>query len=208
MENNTLIVASNNAHKINELKEMLSGLPFEVLSLKDAGIDIDVEENGTTFKENAYIKAKTIYDYCHDKYKNVKVLADDSGLMVDALGGAPGVYSARFAGEHGNSEKNNEKLLKLLQGKKQEERKAKFACALVLILDENETIEVEGRTEGFITEEYNGHSGFGYDPLFYYPEFKMTFAEMTPEQKNSISHRGKAIELLKNELKKKLNLDK
>lgn len=208
MEKDILIVASNNLHKINELKEMLSDLPFNILSLKDAGIDIDVEESGSTFRENAYIKARTIYDYCHEKLKNVKVLADDSGLMVEALGGAPGVYSARFSGEHGNTEKNNEKLLKLLQGKKNEERKAKFVCALVLILNENETVEVQGETKGFITEKYNGVSGFGYDPLFYVPEYKMTFAEMTPEQKNSISHRGKAIELLRKKLQERIKSGK
>ena len=185
---NKVIVASNNEHKIVEIKEILSKHSLEVLSLKEAGIDIDVEENGTTFIENAYIKASEIYKLAPGNM----VLADDSGLMVNALGGAPGVYSARFAGEHGNYKKNNEKLLELLKGKPVTERAAKFVCAMVLIVDENRTIKVEGEVEGVIIEEERGQNGFGYDPLFFVPDYNMTFAEMDGDTKNLISHRGRA----------------
>jgi len=195
---NKVIVASNNEHKIVEIKEILSKHSLEVFSLKEAGIDIDVEENGTTFIENAYIKASEIYKLAPGNM----VLADDSGLMVDALGGAPGVYSARFAGEHGNYKKNNEKLLELLKGKPVTERAAKFVCAMVLIVDENRTIKVEGEVEGIIIEEERGQNGFGYDPLFFVPDYNMTFAEMDGDTKNLISHRGRALEKLEVELSK------
>lgn len=193
-----LLVASNNEHKIKEIKKILSKHPFDIMSLKEAGIDIDVEEDGSTFMENAYKKAAEIYD----KHESYMVLADDSGLMVESLGGAPGVYSARFAGEHGNSKKNNDKLLELLKGQSEENRKAKFVCALVLIVDRNNVIKVQGEVEGIIAEEEKGFNNFGYDPLFYVPQYGMTFAEMGPELKNSISHRAKALEKLDNALSK------
>jgi XTP/dITP diphosphohydrolase len=197
-----LIVASNNDHKIKEIKEILGNLPLEVISLKEAGIDIDVVEDGKTFMENAFKKAKEIFDVVEDK-ENYMVMSDDSGLAVDALGGSPGVFSARFAGEHGNSKKNNEKLLAMMQGKPFEERKARFICAVVLILAENEVIQVQGEVEGYITDEEKGLVGFGYDPLFYVPEFKKTFAEMSSEEKNAISHRGRALEKLVNSMQEK-----
>ncbi|AEB76831.1 non-canonical purine NTP pyrophosphatase, rdgB/HAM1 family [Clostridium botulinum BKT015925] len=125
------------------------------------------------------------------------VLADDSGLMVDILNGEPGVYSARYSGEHGNDRKNNEKLLSKLKGVKFIERKAKFVCAMELIVDENTIIDVQGEVEGYILEEARGGSGFGYDPLFYVPQFNKSMAEITAEEKNSISHRGKALKNLK-----------
>lgn len=195
-----LIVASNNKGKIKEIKEILSDFQLEVFSLKDLNIDIDVVEDGNTFMENAYKKAKEVYDIT----EGYMVLADDSGLMVDGLNGAPGVFSARFAGEHGNDEKNNEKLLEMLRDKSQDDKKAKFVCALVLIIDDNREIKVEGDVKGQIIEEARGEDGFGYDPLFYIPQFKKTFAEMTGSEKNSISHRGKALNLLKNKLKEEL----
>lgn len=188
-----LIVASNNQHKIEEIKEMLKEFNLHVISLKEAGINIDIEENGTTFVENAHIKAYEIFK----RVKDAMVLADDSGLMVEALNGEPGVYSARYAGEHGNDKKNNEKLLCKLKGVKFEDRKAKFVCAMELIIDEHRTIEVQGEIKGYILEEQRGENGFGYDPLFYMPKYKKTTAEMTPEEKNSISHRGKALKNLK-----------
>lgn len=191
-----ILVASNNQHKIEEIKKILDKYPVEILSLKDAGIDIDVEEDGTTFMENAYKKASEIYN----KYSEYMVLADDSGLMVDFLGGAPGVYSARFAGEHGNSKKNNEKLLRLLEGQPAEKRSARFVCALVLIVNSDTIIKVQGEAEGRIVEKELGYDGFGYDPLFFVPEYNMTFAEMGSEQKNKISHRAKALEKLDNAL--------
>jgi len=194
---NKLIVASNNQGKIKEIKEILKNFQLEVFSLKDLQIDIDVVEDGSTFMENAYKKAKEIYNIT----KGYMVLADDSGLMVDALNGAPGVLSARFSGEHGNDEKNNEKLISMLKGKGKGDRKARFVCALVLIMDNCEEIKVQEQVEGIILEDRRGKDGFGYDPLFYIPEIKKTFAEMTSSEKNSISHRGRAL----NQLKQVLN---
>jgi XTP/dITP diphosphohydrolase len=191
-----LIIASNNAHKIKEIKDILKDFPIEVVSLREAGIDIDVEETGTTFMENSYIKASEIFKLRQD----CMVLSDDSGLMVEALDGAPGVYSARFAGEHGNDKKNNEKLLQLLDGKPMEERKAKFVSAIVLIADSSEVIKVQGEIEGYIAFEPMGTREFGYDPLFYVPEYNMTFAEMSDEDKNKISHRARAMAKLKLQL--------
>ena len=192
-----LIVASNNEHKVKEIKDILQGMDINVISLKEAGIFIDVEEDGKTFMENCYKKAKEIVEYLKSRNeKDFMVIADDSGLEVDYLNGEPGVYSARYAGEHGNSEKNNEKLLEKLKGVPKEKRGANFVCSLVLITSLDEEIKVEERAYGIITEKYSGTDGFGYDPLFFVPEFNMTFAEMTSEQKNSISHRGKALKQL------------
>lgn len=195
-----LIVASNNENKIREIKQILFKFPIEIMSLKEAGIEADVEETADTFEGNAYLKAESIYKLSPD----CMVLADDSGLMVDALGGAPGVYSARFSGEHGNDKANNEKLLKLLQDKAFEERKAKFICAMVFIVDYSKIITVRGEVEGYISLKESGEDGFGYDPLFYLPEYNMTFGEMDKDVKNSISHRAKALEKLNEEISKVL----
>ncbi|PRR79080.1 dITP/XTP pyrophosphatase [Clostridium liquoris] len=195
-----LILASNNENKIIEIKDILSPLNVQVISLKEAEINVEVEEDGKTFMENAYKKAKEIFDIVSDK--DYMVLADDSGLAVDALGGAPGVYSARFSGEHGNTKKNNEKLLRLMENIK--DRRAKFICAMVLIVDEKNTIRVQGEVEGAILEEERGKDGFGYDPLFYVPQYNMTFGEMDSKAKNSISHRKKALVDLEEELRKYL----
>lgn len=193
-----IIIASNNDHKIKEIKEILSQFPFEVLSLEEANINIEVEETGSTFMDNAEIKASEIYKIAD---RNM-VLADDSGLVVESLNGAPGVYSARFAGEHGDTKANNEKLLYLLEGAKQEHRKAKFICAMVLIISEEEVIRVQGEVEGIITDEFRGEEGFGYDPLFFVTKYNKTFAQMTNEEKNVVSHRGSALGKLKKELEK------
>ena len=145
-----LVVASNNTHKIKEIKEMLSSFDLEVKGLKDVGIDIDVEETGETFIENALIKARAIKKVVKDDL----VLSDDSGLMVDALDGKPGVYSARFAGEHGNDKKNNEKLIECMKGIEEKDRGAKFVCAIALITNTGEEITIEGEVKGYITKEY------------------------------------------------------
>lgn len=191
-----LIVASNNQNKVKEIKDILKSMPIDVISLAEAGINIDVVEDGKTFMENAQKKAKEI----HEIIPGAMVLADDSGLSVDSLGGAPGVYSARFAGEHGNTGKNNEKLLKLLEGKKGDERQASFICAMVLITEDGREFEVEGRIDGEILNEEKGSNGFGYDPLFYLKEYGMTFAQMESGLKNKISHRARALEKLKKEI--------
>lgn len=195
-----LIVASNNAHKISEIKEMLSKFDLEVLSLREALIDVDVEENGTTFMENALIKARAIKELC----KNEMVLSDDSGLAVEALNGAPGIYSARYCGEHGNDVENNKKLIREMEGIPFKERKAMFVCAMALVIDENIEVQVQGEVEGLILENYVPCKGFGYDPLFYVPELKATFNDVSSEVKNSMSHRGRALEKLEIEIKKYL----
>lgn len=201
-----LIVASNNEHKTREIREMLEASKYEVLSLKDVKVDIDPEETGETFEENAYMKAKAIYEEIKKK-KNFDekfyVLADDSGLMVDYLKGAPGVYSARYSGDTSiNKDKsNNKKLLEDLKNVPKDERKAQFVCALVL-LGKKKDIRVKGKSEGYIIEEETGLEGFGYDPLFLSKDLGKTFAEATSVEKNSVSHRARALEKLKKELEK------
>ncbi|KHD36988.1 nucleoside-triphosphate diphosphatase [Clostridium acetobutylicum] len=193
-----IIIASNNQNKIREIKQILKEFDFNIVSLKEENIDIDVEEDGKTFIENAYKKAYEIYKM----RKDCMVIADDSGLTVDELEGAPGIYSARFAGIHGDDKKNNEKLLSLLEGVPFEKRNAQFVCSIVLIIDEANSIKVEGEISGFITDKEIGTKGFGYDPLFYVPELKKTFAELTEDEKNSISHRAIALKKLCSEMKK------
>ena len=193
------ILASNNNHKIKEIKEILKDFDFEILSLKEAGINIEVKEDGKTFEENSFKKANEIREYLINRgEKNFIVMADDSGLEVDFLNGAPGIYSARFAGEHGNDAKNNKKLLEEL--KDVEERKANFICVIVAVTDKGEKIVAEGKSYGVILKELCGTDGFGYDPLFYVLEFNKTFAEMSSSEKNSISHRGRALNKLKEKL--------
>ncbi len=197
-----LILASNNAHKIKEIQEMLSDMNIQVKSLKDENIDIDVVEDGKTFEENAKKKAKEIYEYLLKRGdNNFLVLADDSGITVDYLNGAPGIYSARYAGEHGNDSKNNEKLLENLKGVPKEKRGAQFVCQLALFTSEGKYYSVEGKVEGYIIEELQGKGGFGYDPLFFYEPFNKTFGEVSAEAKNSVSHRAAALKKLKEVMK-------
>ena len=185
-----IVLASRNKHKIEEwqatLKKYIDGV--EILSLDDVGIFDDIEEDGDTFEANALIKARVA---ARSGYIGV---GEDSGLEVNALGGEPGVYSARYAGEHGNDEANNQLLLSRLADK--DDRSAKFVCAIGCIFPDNTEGECfRGETEGVIIDEYRGEGGFGYDPLFLYEPMGKTFSEMSGEEKNSISHRGKAIEL-------------
>lgn len=196
-----LLVATNNAHKLIEIKEILKDIDIKIVGLKEEGIYIEVEETGNTFKENAFLKAKGIFEHLEDK-ENYIVMSDDSGIAVDALNGAPGVFSARFAGEHGNSKKNNDKLLSLMKEVPTEKRTARFVCSIVLITGEEKTISVEGEVEGIITEKECGTGGFGYDPIFFVPKFNKTFGELTSEEKNSISHRGRALLKVREELMK------
>ena len=180
-----IAIATNNPNKLREIRAILGGFFDEALSLSDLGIDIDIEETGTTLTENALIKARTIRDLT-----GLPALADDSGLMVDALGGAPGVYSARYAGEEHDDKKNNALLLKNLEGKP---RDAKFCSVIALCYPDGRELTAEGSVRGVILEEERGTGGFGYDPLFFSPELSKTFAEATPEQKNSVSHRSRAL---------------
>lgn len=193
-----LILASNNKKKIMEMKEILKELDIDVRSLENENIDIDVIEDGKTFEENAKKKAKEIYEFLIKRGdKDFIVLADDSGLAVDYLNGEPGIYSARYSGEHGNDAKNNEKLLKNLNGVPKENRGARFICQLAMFTEQGEYFKVIGEVKGYIIEELHGEGGFGYDPLFFYEPLKKTFAELTSEEKNQVSHRGKALKELK-----------
>ena len=198
-----LILASNNKKKIKEMQEILKELNIEVKSLENENINIDVVEDGKTFEENAKKKAKEIYEFLLKRGdKNFIVLADDSGLTVEYLNGEPGIYSARYAGEHGNDKKNNEKLLKNLRGVHKENRGAKFICQLALFTERGEYFKVTGEVNGYIIEELHGEGGFGYDPLFFYEPLNKTFAQLTSEEKNEISHRGVALKELKKIIRK------
>ncbi|MGL4741852.1 MAG: XTP/dITP diphosphatase [Sarcina sp.] len=192
------IIASNNAHKIEEIKNILKGFPFKILSLKEKNIDIDVEEDGKTFEENSRKKAVEIVDYLKNRGEdNFLVMSDDSGLEVDVLNGAPGIYSARYAGNHGDTKANNKKLLDELVGIEEEKRTAKFVCVITVVNSENKELVIRGEVKGIITESLFGDTGFGYDPLFYIEEYNKTFAQISSEEKNKISHRGKALAELK-----------
>ncbi len=180
-----IAIATNNRNKLKEIRAVLGGFFDEMLSLGDLGIDVEIEETGTTLTENALIKARTIRDMT-----GLASLADDSGLMCDALGGAPGVYSARYAGEEHDDAKNNALLLKNIAGK---DRTAHFCSVIALCLPDGREYTAEGRVDGVITEEARGNGGFGYDPLFFSPELGKTFAEASAEEKNSVSHRGRAL---------------
>ncbi|MDD6880633.1 MAG: XTP/dITP diphosphatase [Firmicutes bacterium] len=187
-----IIAASSNAHKIKEIQAIMSKFGMEVVSRKDAGIpDFEIEEDGETFEENSYKKAYEIMKACGEI-----TVADDSGLMVDYLGGAPGVYSARFAGEECDDNKNNEKLIKLLNGLSAEDRKAKFISVITLVYPGGETLVARGECPGRIIEAPTGENGFGYDPLFVPDGYEKTFAQLSEEEKNEISHRAKALEVL------------
>ena len=184
-----LLIASNNAHKIEEIKSILGNRFERIYSLKEAGISADVVEDGETFEENALIKAGEI-----QKLSGFDaVLSDDSGLEVDALGGAPGVYSARFAGEGHNDEENNHKLLEMMENVPDEERTCRFVCAIALVRRDQEPLIVRGTVEGLLLREKRGASGFGYDPLFLYEPEGRSFAEMSAEAKNKVSHRYMAL---------------
>lgn len=188
-----IILASNNKHKISEFKQMFADC--EIVLMADIGFNQDIEETGTTFLENSLIKARAISAFLKEKGIEASVMADDSGLCVDALDGAPGVYSARYAGEHGNDEANRQKLLKELEDKK--DRTAHFVCNIVEVYPDGHYIHAEGRTSGHILFETRGKMDFAFDPLFYSDELKKSFGEATAEEKNSVSHRGRAIEKIK-----------
>lgn len=187
-----MILASRNRKKIVELNAILSAsIPnIRIHSLDDIGFSGDIEENGTTFEENALIKARTAMKASGGKYVG---LGDDSGLSVDALGGAPGVYSARYSGEHGNDEANNALLIKNLAHIPPEQRTARFICTIACVFPDGREIVARGETEGLIIDTPHGDGGFGYDPYFYNETLGKTFSELTPQEKNAISHRGRAI---------------
>ncbi len=184
-----LIIATGNQNKVREMREILTG--HEVLSQAEAGILCDVEETGTTFEENAVLKASQICRLC-----NLPTIADDSGIVVDALGGAPGIYSARYAGEHATDEDRNKKLLDALKNVPDAQRTGRFVCAIAIVFPDGETHTFRGECEGLIARAPKGGHGFGYDPLFYYPPFGCTLGEADPAQKNKVSHRYRALQKL------------
>ena len=190
-----IIFATGNAGKMKEVREILKDLNVEVLSMKEAGIQADVEENGKTFQENAVIKAREIM-----KISGEVVLADDSGLEIDYLNKEPGIYSARYMGEDTSYRIKNGNLIERLQGVPDEKRTARFVCAIAAAFPDGRRKTVRAAMEGRIGYEEKGENGFGYDPIFYLPEYGCTSAELSMEEKNRISHRGKALCLIKEEL--------
>ncbi len=201
-----ILLATRNKNKAREVARILSEYrdklgEIELLTLDDAGITEDVEENGSSFEENAMIKARA------GAASGLVTLADDSGIEVDALGGAPGIYSARFAGGHGDDAANNALLLEKLAGVPREKRTARYAVAIACVLPDGSTFTVRGTTEGLILNEYDGEGGFGYDPLFWSLDLKKSFGRATPDEKNAVSHRGRAVRLAAEELIRRLKIE-
>lgn len=193
--NDRVVFATGNENKLKEIRMILADVDVEVISLKEAGIVLDVEENGGTFAENAMIKARA----CAQN-TDLIVLADDSGLEIDHLNKEPGIYSARYMGEDTSYHVKNQNLISRLEGVPDEMRTARFVCAVAAVMPDGREKVVEGSIEGRIGYEEKGKNGFGYDPIFYLPEYGCTSAEMAPEQKNTISHRGRALEKMKDAL--------
>lgn len=191
----SLIAATKNKGKLQEFIQIFERLPFDIISMTDAGINDDIDETGNTFEENALIKARAVW-----KASDKAVIADDSGLEVDALDGAPGIYSARYAGCNATDQDRNAKLLDALKNVPQDKRTARFVCAAAIMLPSGRSLTVRGTCEGRITFEPAGCNGFGYDPLFYVPEFGLTIAQMDADTKNKISHRGKALRKMAEQL--------
>ena len=195
----TVVFATGNQNKVREVRQILDGLDVEVRTMKEMGIASEPEETGETFEENVMIKAAAIADAVQDAI----VLADDSGLEIDYLNGEPGIYSARYLGEDTSYEVKNAKLIERLEGVPKEERTARFVCAIACILPDGSRFTTRGTIEGYIGWEPAGENGFGYDPIFYVDEYGCSTAQMTPEQKNAISHRGNALRALRLELEKR-----
>ena len=187
MEKN-IIFATGNQEKMKEIRMILADIGIPILSMKEAGITADIVENGKTFEENAIIKAKTIMELTGDM-----ALADDSGLEIDYLNGEPGIYSARYMGEDTSYDIKNRSLIERLEGVPEEKRTARFVCSIACALPDGRILTSRGTMEGHIGYEIKGSNGFGYDPIFYLPEFGCTSAELSPDQKNEVSHRGKAL---------------
>ena len=183
-----LIIATGNKDKVREINEVLEGSGFEAVDMKSEGIDPEIIEDADTFEGNALIKARTVH-----KYTDCYVMADDSGLCIDALDGAPGVYSARFCGEDSTYEEKFQKIYELLKDVPKDQWTAQFVCAIAVVRPDGSEFTVRGECHGLLLDHPQGSNGFGYDPIFYKPEFGMTTAEMEPQVKNSISHRGKAL---------------
>ncbi len=195
-----IVVATRNKDKYNEIKEILKDMPFEVISMDEAGVYLtaDIEETGKTFEENALIKAKKVCELTGEI-----TIADDSGIEIDYLGGAPGIYSSRFGGKDATDFEKNKQILEMLEGVPFEKRSARFTCAIAVAYPDGNHFVVKGLCNGYIGYEPKGSNGFGYDPIFFVPEYGMTTAQMKPEEKHKISHRGNALRLMLNEFKKR-----
>lgn len=190
-----IILASNNKGKIKEVRQILKDMHVELLTMKEAGADMDIEENGATFEENALIKARSVMERT-----GCLTIADDSGLEVDYLNKEPGVYSARYMGHDTSYDIKNQSIIDRLEGVKGNDRSARFVCAMAAVFPDGREIVTRGTMEGIIAEKPAGKNGFGYDPILYIPQLSKSSAELTDEEKNSISHRGEALEKLKKEL--------
>ena len=193
-----MIFATGNMGKMKEIKAILGDIGEEILSMKEAGIDMDIVEDGSTFEENAIIKAKAVMERT-----GKLALADDSGLEIDALNKEPGIYSARYMGEDTPYEIKNSNLIERMKGVKGKDRSARFVCVIAAAFPDGEIITTRGTIEGVIAEEPAGENGFGYDPIVYVPEYGMTTGQMDPDAKNAISHRGKALTAMKKILKER-----
>lgn len=196
-----IIFATGNEEKMREIREILALLPVEVLSMKEAGIQANIIEDGKTFEENAVIKAKAIAQLSEEI-----VLADDSGLVIDYLNGEPGIYSARYMGEDTSYRIKNGNLIQRLEGVPDEERTARFVCAIAAAFPDGTVLTTEGTVEGRIGYEEKGENGFGYDPIFYLPEYGCTTAQLTEEKKNEISHRGKTLRKMVEKLRERVDM--
>lgn len=201
-----IIFATGNQGKMREIRAILGDMKWDVVSMKEAGIDPEIDENGATFVENAVIKAQTVADALA-KEKGARecvVLADDSGLVIDCLNGEPGIHSARYLGEETPFSEKSADLLRRMKDVPEKERSARFVCAIAAVFPNGEVVTTEGTVEGRIGYALKGDNGFGYDPIFYLPEYERTAAELTDEEKNQISHRSRALDLMKTELKKRM----
>ena len=196
-----IIFATGNKNKMTEIRQILRDLGMEILSMKEAGVDIDIVEDGKSFEENAMIKASAIAELPEVRAMDAIVLADDSGLEIDYLNKEPGIYSARYMGEDTSYRIKNANLIERLNGVPDEKRTARFVCAVAAAFPDGSVKTVRGTMEGRIGYEEKGENGFGYDPIFYLPEYGCTSAELSMEEKNKISHRGKALRAIKEELK-------
>lgn len=193
---NKIIFATGNENKLKEIRQIMQDMDVEIISMKEAGINIEIEETGTTFLENSYLKAKTIWDITGGI-----VMADDSGLVIDYLNGEPGLYSARYMGENTSYDIKNANILERMKAAKGDERSARFVASIVCILPNGKELSVVETMEGIIADKVAGENGFGYDPILYLPDYACTSAELSDNEKNRISHRGKALRLMREKLK-------
>lgn len=201
-----IVFATRNQGKIREIREIFRGIP--VMTMDEAGVHIEIEETGTTFEENALLKARDVFRALSGSEENALVMSDDSGIEIDFLGGEPGVYSARFLGVDTPYEIKNRIILEKLAEAKGEARSARYVCAIAAVAPDGREVCLRQTVEGFISEEPAGNGGFGYDPIFFVPEYGKTMAQLRPEEKNQISHRGKALRKMRDQLERELLCNK